>query len=97
MWQLQRMAAMAFDLRTPGRIRAKCTCPSTTPYLKWAACLRSSHHGTMASWTNHPCQCRGHVHLYLKEVGQGVQHIASRVEDLPSLVAGWNLGGAWGP
>lgn len=28
----------------------------------------------------------GHVHLYLKEVGQGVQHIASRVEDLPSLV-----------
>ena len=92
MWQLQRMAAMAFDLRTPGRIRAKCTCPSTTPYLKWAACLRSSHHGTMASWTNQdPCQCRGHVHLYLKEVGQGVQHIASRVEDLPTLVAGWNL------
>ncbi|CAJ1368799.1 unnamed protein product [Effrenium voratum] len=28
----------------------------------------------------------GHVHLYLKEIGQGVQHIASRVEDLPALV-----------
>jgi len=28
----------------------------------------------------------GHVHLYLKEIGQGVQHIASRVEDLPTLV-----------
>ena len=32
--------------------------------------------------------CQGHVHLYLKEIGQGVQHIASRVEDLPTLVAG---------
>lgn len=28
----------------------------------------------------------GHVHLYLKEIGQGVQHIASRVRDLPALV-----------
>jgi len=28
----------------------------------------------------------GHVHLYLKEIGQGVQHIASRVADLPALV-----------
>lgn len=26
------------------------------------------------------------MHLYLKEIGQGVQHIASRVEDLPTLV-----------
>lgn len=29
---------------------------------------------------------QGHVHLYLKEIGQGIQHIASRVEDLPTLV-----------
>lgn len=28
----------------------------------------------------------GHVHLYLEELGQGIQHIASRVADLPSLV-----------
>ncbi|CAE7242014.1 unnamed protein product [Symbiodinium microadriaticum] len=28
----------------------------------------------------------GHVHLYLQEIGQGVQHIASRVADLPALV-----------
>jgi len=28
----------------------------------------------------------GHVHLYLKEIGQGVQHIASRVHDLVSFV-----------
>ncbi|KAK3253593.1 hypothetical protein CYMTET_37162 [Cymbomonas tetramitiformis] len=28
----------------------------------------------------------GHVHLYLQEIGQGVQHIASRVQDLPSFV-----------
>eukprot|EP00300_Choanocystis_sp_HF-7_P019239 c20277_g1_i1.p1 GENE.c20277_g1_i1~~c20277_g1_i1.p1 ORF type:complete len:711 (-),score=184.33 c20277_g1_i1:51-2183(-) len=28
----------------------------------------------------------GHVHLFLREIGQGVQHIASRVNDLCSLV-----------
>ena len=28
----------------------------------------------------------GHVHWFLKEIGQGVQHIASRVEDLPAFV-----------
>merc|ERR1719189_1761327 len=28
----------------------------------------------------------GHVHLYLKEIGQGIQHIASRVQDLPCVV-----------
>lgn len=27
------------------------------------------------------------MHLYLKEIGQGVQHIASRVEDLPTLAS----------
>lgn len=32
----------------------------------------------------------GHVHLYLKEIGQGVQHIASRVADLPALVQNAN-------
>jgi len=32
----------------------------------------------------------GHVHLYLKEIGQGVQHIASRVSDLPALVQNAN-------
>jgi len=28
----------------------------------------------------------GHVHLYIKEIGQGIQHIASRVQDLPCVV-----------
>lgn len=28
----------------------------------------------------------GHVHLFLKEIGQGIQHIASRVVDLTSFV-----------
>ena len=28
----------------------------------------------------------GHVHLFLNEIGQGVQHVASRVEDLVSFV-----------
>lgn len=28
----------------------------------------------------------GHVHLYIKEIGQGIQHIASRVKDLPLVV-----------
>jgi len=28
----------------------------------------------------------GHVHVFLKELGQGIQHIASRVEDLSSLI-----------
>lgn len=28
----------------------------------------------------------GHVHMYLNEIGQGVQHIASRVADLPAMV-----------
>eukprot|EP00729_Bicosta_minor_P006528 gene6528-10749_t len=32
----------------------------------------------------------GHVHLYLKEVGQGIQHLASRVENLPAFVANAN-------
>eukprot|EP00419_Tripos_fusus_P034046 CAMPEP_0172778254 /NCGR_PEP_ID=MMETSP1074-20121228/201815_1 /TAXON_ID=2916 /ORGANISM="Ceratium fusus, Strain PA161109" /LENGTH=702 /DNA_ID=CAMNT_0013615185 /DNA_START=63 /DNA_END=2172 /DNA_ORIENTATION=- len=28
----------------------------------------------------------GHVHVFLKELGQGIQHVASRVEDLSSLI-----------
>ena len=28
----------------------------------------------------------GHVHLFLKEIGQGVQHVASRVQDLVAFV-----------
>mmetsp|Transcript_25408 Transcript_25408/g.48640 ORF Transcript_25408/g.48640 Transcript_25408/m.48640 type:complete len:672 (+) Transcript_25408:64-2079(+) len=28
----------------------------------------------------------GHVHVFLKELGQGIQHVASRVEDLASLI-----------
>ena len=28
----------------------------------------------------------GHVHLYLEEIGQGIQHIASRVMDLPKFI-----------
>ena len=27
-----------------------------------------------------------HVHGFLEEIGQGVQHIASRVDDLPAFV-----------
>ncbi|CAD7962399.1 unnamed protein product [Amoebophrya sp. A25] len=29
----------------------------------------------------------GHVHLYLEQVGQGVQHFASRVKNLPAFIA----------
>lgn len=36
--------------------------------------------------TNNALSEVGHVHLYLQEIGQGVQHIASRVADLPALV-----------
>merc|ERR1712066_921542 len=36
--------------------------------------------------TNNALSEVGHVHLYLKEIGQGIQHIASRVQDLPSVV-----------
>ena len=32
----------------------------------------------------------GHVHHYLKEIGQGIQHLASRVSNLPKFVAGVN-------
>lgn len=28
----------------------------------------------------------GHVHLFLEQMGQGVQHVASRVADLPALI-----------
>jgi len=36
--------------------------------------------------TNNALSEVGHVHLYLKEIGQGVQHVASKVADLPALV-----------
>lgn len=36
--------------------------------------------------TNNALSEVGHVHLYLQEIGQGVQHIASRVADLPAVV-----------
>jgi len=36
--------------------------------------------------TNNALSEVGHVKLYLNEIGQGVQHIASRVADLPALV-----------
>jgi len=32
----------------------------------------------------------GHVHHFLKEIGQGIQHLASRVNDLPKFVSGVN-------
>lgn len=32
----------------------------------------------------------GHVHLYLEEIGQGIQHIASRVSDLVSFIGRTN-------
>merc|ERR1719421_289571 len=28
----------------------------------------------------------GHVHLFLEQIGQGVQHVASRVKDLPQFI-----------
>jgi len=36
--------------------------------------------------TNNALSEVGHVHLYLQEIGQGIQHIASRTFDLPKLV-----------
>ena len=36
--------------------------------------------------TNNALSPVGHVHWYLEELGQGVQHIASRVESLPEYV-----------
>jgi hypothetical protein len=30
--------------------------------------------------------CFSHVHGYLKEIGQGIQHVASRVENLVEFV-----------
>ena len=33
----------------------------------------------------------GHVHFYLQEIGQGVQHVANRVEDLPHFVNEVNI------
>ena len=35
---------------------------------------------------NNALSASGHVHAFLAEIGQGVQHIASRVEDLVSFV-----------
>eukprot|EP00937_MAST-01D_sp_MAST-1D-sp2_P000547 g547.t1 len=29
----------------------------------------------------------GHVHLFIEEIGQGIQHIASRIEDLPAFIS----------
>jgi hypothetical protein len=36
--------------------------------------------------TNNAISEVGHVHTFLQEIGQGVQHVASRVNDLPVLV-----------
>jgi len=36
--------------------------------------------------TNNPLSEVGHVHTYIQELGQGVQHLASRVGDLPTVV-----------
>jgi len=36
---------------------------------------------------NNPLSPHGHVWHYLEEVGQGVQHFASRVSDLPAFIA----------
>jgi len=40
---------------------------------------------------NNPLSSVGHVHLYVEQLGQGVQHLASRVPDLVSFVerANW--------
>lgn len=35
---------------------------------------------------NNAISTAGHVHLFLEEMGQGIQHLASRVEDLVELV-----------
>jgi len=36
--------------------------------------------------TNNALSPVGHVHLFLEEIGQGIQHIASRVEDLTDFI-----------
>jgi hypothetical protein len=36
--------------------------------------------------TNNALSEAGHVHLFLKEMGQGIQHLASRVDDLVSFI-----------
>lgn len=36
--------------------------------------------------TNNPVSEVGHVHLFIKEMGQGIQHLASRVEDLIAFI-----------
>lgn len=40
--------------------------------------------------TNNALSEVGHVHTFVKEIGQGVQHIAALVEDLPSLIQNAN-------
>ena len=35
---------------------------------------------------NNALSDHGHVHTFIKEIGQGVQHLASRVDDLVSFV-----------
>merc|ERR1712217_507500 len=40
--------------------------------------------------TNNALSEVGHVHTFVKEIGQGVQHIASRVEDLATLIQAAN-------
>jgi len=37
--------------------------------------------------TNNALSAVGHVHLFLEELGQGIQHIASRVHDLPDFIS----------
>ena len=36
--------------------------------------------------TNNALSPVGHVHWYLEELGQGIQHVASRVSSLPDYV-----------
>ena len=36
---------------------------------------------------NNPLSPHGHVYMFLQELGQGVQHVASKVPDLPNFIA----------
>lgn len=36
--------------------------------------------------TNNALSEVGHVHFFIKEIGQGIQHVASRVKDLPTTI-----------
>ena len=77
-------------------IRVKFTCLLIMHFLKWGKCscciyLSILHYygfRTEQNCTSHifVCVYDRHVHGFIEELGQGIQHIASRVDDLPAFV-----------